>query len=167
MTAGGAGGARIHVRLPSAPALTDSRNASPSRVRAAIAGTLLVAGCVAAQPQSADFPVGATFAWAGTDANGARRNAPADPTRYTIQFDASGQATLRLDCNRGSSQWKRDGDRLSLTPVASTKMMCPRGSLDVAFAADLAQVAQWKLDGRDLVLSGRDGSTMRLRPVAP
>ena len=76
------------------------------------------------------------------DANGARRNAPADPTRYTIQFDASGQATLRLDCNRGSSQWKRDGDGLSLTPVASTKMMCPRGSLDVAFHV-LRE--QWKL----------------------
>jgi heat shock protein HslJ len=136
-------------------------------VAAMLTAALLVAACAGAQMQNPEFPVGGTFAWAGTDANGSRRNAPADPTRYTITFEASGRATLLLDCNRGSAQWTRDGDKLSLSPVASTKMMCPRGSLDVAFASDLAQVAQWRIDGRDLVLSGRDGSTMRLRPAAP
>jgi heat shock protein HslJ len=71
---------------------------------------------------------------------------------------------LALDCNRGSAQWKRDGTRLAMTPIAATKMMCPRGSLDVAFASDLAQVESWRYDGSVLVLSGRDGSTMRFRP---
>lgn len=136
-------------------------------VTATLAAAALVAACAGAQMQPSEFPVGGTFAWAGTDASGSRRNAPADPSRYTITFDASGRATLRLDCNRGGAQWTRDGDKLSLSPVASTKMMCPRGSLDVAFASDLAQVAAWRLDGRDLVLTGRDGSTMRLRPAAP
>lgn len=140
------------------------------RSRPAFAATLgaamLVAACAGAQMQSTEFPVGGTFAWVGTDAGGSRRNAPADASRYTITFEASGRATLRLDCNRGSAQWTRDGDKLTLSPVASTKMMCPRGSLDVAFASDLGQVAQWRIDGRDLVLSGRDGSTMRLRPAA-
>lgn len=147
--------------------MTTGTDRERTAIAAMLAAALLVAACAGAQMRSTEFPVGATFAWAGTDANGARRNAPADPTRYTITFEASGRATLLLDCNRGSAQWTREGDRLSLSPVASTKMMCPRGSLDVAFASDLAQVAQWRLDGRDLVLSGRDGSTMRLRPAAP
>jgi heat shock protein HslJ len=132
--------------------------------RALLGATALAASaCAAPPPADAPFPVGTTFAWLGTDAGGTRRNTPADAARYTIAFDASGRAVLHLDCNRGSAQWKLDGERLSLTPIAATKMMCPRGSLDVAFAADLAQVATWRYDGSVLVLAGRDGSTMRLR----
>lgn len=133
----------------------------------ALTGAVLLAACAGATPPSspAGFPIGATFAWLGTDAGGARRSAPADPTRYTLQFEASGRAVLRLDCNRGSAGWKRDGEQLSFTPVAATKMMCPPGSLDGAYAADLAGVASWSLDGSTLVLTGRDGSRMRFRPI--
>ena len=132
--------------------------------RALLGTSALVASACAAPPADAPFPVDTTFAWLGTDAGGARRNTPADAARYTISFDASGRVVLRLDCNRGSAQWQREGGRLTLTPIAATKMMCPRGSLDVAYAADLAQVATWRYDGSVLVLSGRDGSTMRFRP---
>ena len=126
---------------------------------------LAATACAALPPADAPFPVGTTFAWLGTDAGGVRRNATADAARYTIAFDGSGRAVLRLDCNRGTAQWQRDGERLALAPIASTKMMCPRGSLDVAYGADLAQVAGWRYDGSVLVLSGRDGSTMRFRPL--
>jgi heat shock protein HslJ len=137
--------------------------------RLAVAAMLSLAAwaCTVPAAQQAAFPTGTTFAWLGTDAGTARRNAPADPTRYTIAFEASGRAVIRLDCNRGSAQWERTGASLAMTPVASTKMMCPRGSLDVAFAADLAQVAEWRSESSQLVLSGRDGSTMRFRPLAP
>lgn len=133
--------------------------------RALVGATALAASaCATPTPADAPFPVGSTFAWLGTDAGGARRNTPADAARYTIAFEATGRVVLRLDCNRGSAQWQREGERLALTPIAATKMMCPRGSLDVAYAADLAQVATWRYDGSVLVLSGRDGSTMRFRP---
>ena len=137
------------------------------RLRRALLGATALAATACASPPPADapFPVGTTFAWLGTDAGGVRRNAPAEATRYTIAFDGSGRVVLRLDCNRGSAQWQREGERLALTPIASTKMMCPRGSLDVAYGADLAQVAGWRYDGSVLVLSGRDGSTMRFRPL--
>lgn len=136
------------------------------RTRRALLGAtaLAASACAAPPPADAPFPVGTTFAWLGTDAGGARRNTPADAARYTIAFDDAGRVVLHLDCNRGSAQWKRDGGRLSFTPIAATKMMCPRGSLDVAFAADLAQVDTWRYDGSVLVLTGRDGSTMRFRP---
>ena len=137
--------------------------------RLVVALAALLAACAAAQPAGRDaaFPAGTTFAWLGTDAGGARRNAPADPTRYTITFVASGGTTLRLDCNRGIARWERYGATLALSPIAGTKMMCPRGSLDVAYAADLAQVASWRAEGETLILSGRDGSTMRFRPMPP
>jgi len=135
--------------------------------RLAVALATLLSACAAGQPPGRDaaFPAGTTFAWLGTDAGGARRNVPADPTRYTIAFEASGRATLRLDCNRGSAQWERDGGKLVLSPVAATKMMCPRGSLDTSFANDLSRVESWRVEGGTLVLTGRDGSTMRLRPM--
>ncbi|MEO8485336.1 MAG: META domain-containing protein [Betaproteobacteria bacterium] len=130
-----------------------------------LAASLLAASaCAGPAAPDAPFPVGTTLAWLGTDAAGARRSAPADVTRYTVSFDPSGRAAIRLDCNRGSAQWRRDGDALALTPIASTKMMCPRGSLDATFAADLAQVARWRFDGAVLTLTGRDGSTMQFRP---
>lgn len=139
---------------------------APGTARRTIAAVLLAmtGGCAATPPADAPFPVGVTFAWLGTDAGGARRNAPADASRYTLTLEPTGRATMRLDCNRGSAQWHRDGTGLVFSPIAATKMMCPRGSLDVAFASDLTQVASWRYDGSVLVLSGRDGSTMRFRP---
>ena len=140
---------------------------SHSTRRILVAALLLATGaCAATPPADAPFPVGIAFAWLGTDASGTRRNAPADASRYTIMLEPTGRATMRLDCNRGSAQWHRDGAELVFSPIAATKMMCPRGSLDVAFASDLTQVAQWRYDGSVLVLSGRDGSTMRFRPLS-
>ena len=140
-----------------------------SRRRRALLGASLLAASACAAPPPADvsFPLDKTYAWLGTDAGGARRNAPPEPARYTITLEATGRATMRLDCNRGSAQWHRDGDKLVFSPIAATKMMCPRGSLDVAFASDLTQVDAWRLDGEMLVLAGRDGSTMRFRATPP
>ena len=139
-----------------------------ARTATRIATTLLLlaaSACATSPPAQVAFPVGSTFAWLGTDAGGVRRNSPPDATRYTIAFDPSGRATMRLDCNRGSAQWHLEGNKLAFSPIAATKMMCPRGSLDVAFASDLVQVDAWRYDGSVLVLSGRDGSTMRFRPA--
>lgn len=124
-----------------------------------------VAACAVAQPQAPAFPVGATFAWIGTNDGATRRIDVPDPNRYTIRFDASGRAELRLDCNRGSAQWSRDGGRLTLSPPASTKMKCADGSLDSAFAAGLARAARWHVESDVLVLSGDDGSAMRFATV--
>jgi heat shock protein HslJ len=138
------------------------------RRRALLACSVMAATACAAPPATdVELPVGKTWAWVGTDAGGARRNAPGEPARYTITLEPTGRATLRLDCNRGSAQWHQDGGRLVFSPIAATKMMCPRGSLDVAFASDLTQVEAWRVDAGALVLTGRDGSTMRFRPAAP
>ncbi len=44
-------------------------------------------------------------------------------------------------------------------------MMCASGSLDAAYASDLSQVESWRVEREELVLSGRDGSTMRFRAL--
>ena len=60
------------------------------------------------------------------------------PARYTITFNADGSAALRLDCNRGRGTWRSEAPgRVEFGPVATTRMMCPPGSLDARLGREL------------------------------
>ena len=53
---------------------------------------------------------------------------PDDPGKYTIQFDAGGQLTARIDCNRGRGTWTSTGpNQLQFGPMALTRAQCPPG----------------------------------------
>ena len=55
---------------------------------------------------------------------------PDDKAKYTLQFGADGQLSVRLDCNRGRGTWKSAGpNQMQLGPLALTRAMCPPGSL--------------------------------------
>lgn len=130
----------------------------------------LIAACASAAPDVGEsaFPVDVDYQWTGTEVGGTRRHGPGDPGRYTIRFEASGRAAIRLDCNRGAARWSRDGGKLTLSPIAGTKMNCPRGSLDVVYAGDFSRVDGWRRDGTTLLLTGSaDGSAMRFQPATP
>lgn len=129
-----------------------------------------LAACAAAAPPAPDgaFPLDRAWMWTGTDVGGARKHGPGEPERYAIVFESSGRAAIRLDCNRGAARWTRDGAKLALSPIAGTKMNCPRGSLDVVYAGDLSRVDGWRLDGSSLLLTGgADDSVMRFVPLKP
>lgn len=139
--------------------------------RCAIAGVAAL-GCAAAHAQFAPsptpipptFPVGITFHWLGTATAARGKRIPNDPARYTITFEKTGRAAIRLDCSNGNARWAAEGNALRLTPIAGTKKQCDYGSLDVAYATDLGEIGGWRWDGRDLVLVGRDGSAMLFAP---
>lgn len=79
---------------------------------------------------------------------------PADPAVYTMTLGADGQATLRLDCNRGSAGWSAlpaGGDSGSFTfgPMAMTRAYCGPTSMDARIARDAEYVRTYVLrDGR-------------------
>lgn len=55
---------------------------------------------------------------------------PEDPALYTLAFDTGGAMRLRADCNRGRGTWMSDGPgQLQFGPIASTRALCPPGSL--------------------------------------
>jgi para-nitrobenzyl esterase len=55
---------------------------------------------------------------------------PDDRAKYTIAFGADGRVSARIDCNRGTGTWKSSGtNQLQFGPLASTRAMCPPGSL--------------------------------------
>lgn len=86
------------------------------------------------------------------------------PERYTLQFMDDGRVLVRADCNRGSGRYTADASgRLTLTPVALTKMGCPAGSLDTAFVRALGEVQAYRIEGEALRLTLRDGGSMTLR----
>lgn len=82
-----------------------------------------------------------------------------EPGRFTLGFGRDGRAALRLDCNRGTGDYKvapaGDGSSGSLTfgPVATTRAMCPPPHLDQRVARDLAQVRSYLLKDGKLYLS--------------
>jgi heat shock protein HslJ len=81
------------------------------------------------------------------------------PSHFTLAFGRDGRAALRLDCNRGSGDYKvapaGDGSSGSLTfgPIATTRAMCPPPHLDQRVARDLAHVRSYLLKDGKLYLS--------------
>jgi heat shock protein HslJ len=80
---------------------------------------------------------------------------------YTLELTADGRALVRADCNRGGGRYTRDGERLALTPMATTKMGCPAGSLDTVFLRQLGEVERYRFEGDALLLERRGGGAMR------
>lgn len=95
-----------------------------------------------------------------------------DPSRFTLEFGRDGQVNLRLDCNRGSGDYKvtaaGDGTTGSITfgPIAATRALCPPPHLDERVARDLAYVRGYLLKEGKLYLSlMADGSIYEWAPV--
>ena len=97
---------------------------------------------------------------------------PADPAAYTVLFDASGQASFKLDCNRGSTRWSAtpsadgSGGQLTLGPLAMTRAMCPPGSLDTRIARDMGFVRGYRMAGSEMAMNlMADGAIYRWVPL--
>jgi len=93
-----------------------------------------------------------------------------DPQRFTLRFDADGQASLQLDCNRGAGTWDAtaagdDSGTLKFGPIAATRAMCPPPHLDERVARDLAYVRGYRFKDGNLFMSQMaDGGIYEWRP---
>ena len=54
---------------------------------------------------------------------------PRDRSLYRLEFQQDGRASLLADCNRGTGSWTEAAGKLEFGPVASTRAMCPPGSI--------------------------------------
>lgn len=108
--------------------------------------------------------VGHAWAWQGARNPTGERIVVSAPDRYTIEFMADGVVRVRADCNRGSGRFSTGpGARLTLGPIATTKMGCPDGSQDRLFLKMLGSVARYRFEGTHLVLAASgEEATMRL-----
>ncbi|WP_368413881.1 META domain-containing protein [Falsiroseomonas sp.] len=92
-----------------------------------------------------------------------------DPARYTITFNADGSAALRLDCNRGRGSWRSEAPgRIAFGAVATTRMMCPPGSLDARLGREIPFLRVYALEGDRLRLElTADGGQQIWRRAQP
>jgi len=93
---------------------------------------------------------------------------PDDGSRYTLQFMNDGKVAARLDCNRGHGSWEsKEPNQLRLGPMATTRAMCPPGSMHDRLVKDLPHVRSYVLKDGHLFLSlMADAGTYEFEPLA-
>ena len=85
-----------------------------------------------------------------------------NPDTYTLTFLPDSTVRLLIDCNRGSGPYRIDGHDIHIGPIATTRMMCPPGSMDAAFAANIDSVQNWSHNADTLQLEMKTGGSMLL-----
>jgi len=85
-----------------------------------------------------------------------------DRSRSSITLGPDGRAFGVGGCNRWTGGYALAGDRLSLGPVAATRMACVPGldEQEQRFFQALAAVRGWRLENGLLHLLGEDGGTL-------
>jgi heat shock protein HslJ len=137
----------------------------PTRRWLLAAALVAAAGC-AAESGQAGLPaemVGVTWQWVGVAGDPVMVDAP---DRYTITFTPEGRAQVRADCNRGSGTYTPGtGGKLTLGPIALTRMGCPPGSLGDRYVRELSSVSGYAVRAGELELSG-GAAALRFRRAA-
>jgi para-nitrobenzyl esterase len=80
--------------------------------------------------------------------------APDVKAKYTMEFDALGGVTMRIDCNRGSGKWKSPAPgQIEFSQLALTRAACPPGSLHDRIVTQLPQMRSYLVKNNRLYLS--------------
>jgi heat shock protein HslJ len=158
--------------------------------RAAAACALVIAGAgcsgQSAPPESSPAgtvsTVASTAPLAGTswrlvdirsmdDAVGTTR--PSDPSVYTMQLQADGQVSMRLNCNRATGTWTAmpgadsTSGRFEFGPLAMTRALCPAPSLDEQIASQAQYIRSYFIrDGKLSLSLMADGGIWTWEPLA-
>jgi heat shock protein HslJ len=90
-----------------------------------------------------------------------------DPDKYTIEFMDNGQLSAGIDCNRGRGTYTAEASgtassgTISIEILATTKALCPPGSLGDQFVQYLNQAAIYSFQDNRLLLDlPADSGTM-------
>jgi heat shock protein HslJ len=72
-----------------------------------------------------------------------------EPRNYVLTFGADGRISGKADCNRMIGSYQASARDVVLGSLATTRMMCPPGSLGDRFARDLSFVRSYSLHAPD------------------
>ncbi len=116
-------------------------------------GTLSASACSLRGTDNANGGL-ANTAWTVISIGGAATIADAQPT---MAFTPEGMISGSGGCNQYSGTFRTDGDRITVSDLASTMMMCEgeRGAQETAFTSGLTGATTWRqLEDGNLQLSG-------------
>jgi para-nitrobenzyl esterase len=137
-----------------------------SVVLLAIVVALFAAPTTAASQTSASELAGTSWRLVKISSMDDTTAVPDDPSHYTLSFGADGSASIRADCNRGSGSWSSEGpSQLKFGPLATTRAMCPPGSLSDKYVAQFEYVRSYVFsDGHLFIATMADGSIIEFEP---
>ena len=81
--------------------------------------------------------------------------------KFTLDFAADGKISLGTDCNRGGGTYKTSGESLNFSPIFSTKMGCPAGSMESVYFSNLQTAKSYKIVNGSLQIRLSNGGTMK------
>lgn len=86
-------------------------------------------------------------------------------TQMTMTFDAEGRVGGRAACNRYTASYTIEGERLTVSPAAATRMACLNpdlARLEALFLEVLQRISTWELDAEGrLTLRTSDGGSIK------
>jgi len=93
---------------------------------------------------------------------------PNHGSKYTLDLQSDGRATMQTDCNRGTGSWISESPgKVSFGTVASTRAMCPPGSISERYLAQFEWVRSYVMkDGHLFLATMADGSIIEFEPAA-
>jgi heat shock protein HslJ len=80
------------------------------------------------------------------------------PDDYTLEFLADSKAAMKADCNRGTASYQVNDQEIQFGPIASTRAMCPEGSLSEQYLMYLEAAATFRIDGDALFIELKEGA---------
>lgn len=111
------------------------------------------------QAEAAPALAGGT--WTVTGYNNGRQAvvSPALGTDLSLTFGDDGALSGNAGCNSFHASYSADGDRMTVGPAATTRMLCGQEVMDQerAFLAALGSVTRWTIDGGMLDAHRADG----------
>ena len=91
---------------------------------------------------------------------------PQAPSHYTVLFASDGSFAARADCNRLSGSYADIDSQLLFGPIASTKALCPAGSLYEIYTNAMHAAHSYVLqDGQFFLSFGPDSGILRFEPA--
>lgn len=93
---------------------------------------------------------------------------PDERNKYTLAFEDNGRLIVRADCNRGQSTWSfKPPSQLEFGQLATTRALCPPGSLHDRFISDLNYVRSYVFkDGHLFLATLADGAILEFEPIS-
>jgi heat shock protein HslJ/phosphoglycolate phosphatase-like HAD superfamily hydrolase len=83
-----------------------------------------------------------------------KTHTPPESAKYTLEFLDSGRVSAQIDCNRGNGTWKSEAPgKISFGEMATTRAMCPPGSLFDNVVRDLPNFTSYVIKDGKLFLS--------------
>lgn len=98
---------------------------------------------------------GTSWAWVSATDNGTTTTPKND--KFVLTFGEDMRVSSKTDCNNLMGTYKLDGSSFSFGPLAMTMMFCD-GSQEGAYAALLAKVTGYSVNGNELKLTFATGS---------